>query len=901
MRLISVRLRCFRIHQDTGVLHFDAGRTLIAGPNEAGKSTLAEAVHRALFLKAKGATAEHRAMQPALGGVPEVDLSFAARGKVWNLRKRFAGNGTASLTTQGEAALSGEEAEAALAGLLGVEAGLSGRAAVAQWPHLWAWQGQSGDDPTPHATTQHGGLLQRLQDSGGAAAMLSELDGRLAARFATAWAEIFNLNKKPKAGSEVGRAAIALEEAQARRDAALRKSESLHQTVRDYESATAILTELAGSLESLHRQHREALARQDQIMALRQREAACQGPAADAASRLAAMEAAEILISRRREELKRLETSLSPGQARGQSLEEARALAAARAAEAASRHEAAAAARETARQRRDLAEAWTAQLGAAARLQELSAAMSQMEARGAELANLRQEAAALPDVDAARLNRIQQLDAAQASARAALRAMATTLEVLAADGPVEAGGSVMPAGSRRILTEDTEIYYGPSLRLRLRPGGGTSLEEARRKCAEADASLRGELSVCGLATVEEASLAAARRAELATRIRAAEAGLEGMGRSVSPKTLSAAREAHLTAQAEVSRRSAWLPDVALPAEPDGAMAFLQLARQGMEEAETAFLTARGVRDAAAGSLEEASKLLADHAAVQQTRNRELSDLQAQLRLLLDQHGADEARKEALSRVRLESQAAAESLEECRVGLAKLQPHLVTGDLERLTRALDQAAARKNEAETRRAVALNGLCSDGVEDPAAELAMAEAQVEELREKLLSVQRHAGAVSLLHGLFTEEQQALADQFTQPLADRISGYLECLFGPGSRASLALEDRRFTGLHLASRPGQDMGAFSFASLSGGTREQLAAAVRLAVAEILAADHDGCLPLVFDDAFTHSDPDRMLPLQRMLDLAAGRGLQIIVLTCHPAAYAGLGASTIHLVSNVIN
>ena len=72
-----------------------------------------------------------------------------------------------------------------------------------------------------------------------------------------------------------------------------------------------------------------------------------------------------------------------------------------------------------------------------------------------------------------------------------------------------------------------------------------------------------------------------------------------------------------------------------------------------------------------------------------------------------------------------------------------------------------------------------------------------------------------------------------------------------------------------------------------------MAAAVRLAMAEVLAADHEGCLPVVFDDAFAYSDPDRVNQLQRMLDLAATRGLQIIVLTCNPADYAALGARNI--------
>jgi len=86
-----------------------------------------------------------------------------------------------------------------------------------------------------------------------------------------------------------------------------------------------------------------------------------------------------------------------------------------------------------------------------------------------------------------------------------------------------------------------------------------------------------------------------------------------------------------------------------------------------------------------------------------------------------------------------------------------------------------------------------------------------------------------------------------------------------------------------------------AFENLSRGAREQAAAAVRLAMAEVLAADHGGCLPVVFDDAFAYSDPERVNQLQRMLDHAANHGLQVIVLTCNPSDYAALGARTITL------
>ena len=109
-----------------------------------------------------------------------------------------------------------------------------------------------------------------------------------------------------------------------------------------------------------------------------------------------------------------------------------------------------------------------------------------------------------------------------------------------------------------------------------------------------------------------------------------------------------------------------------------------------------------------------------------------------------------------------------------------------------------------------------------------------------------------------------------------------------------MSLDENQFQELQIA-RPGHEISACQFNQLSGGTREQVAAAFRLAMAEILAETHGGCLPLVFDDAFAYSDPEQVQILQRMLDLAASRGLQVIVLTCSPIDYAALGAKQVAL------
>jgi uncharacterized protein YhaN len=77
--------------------------------------------------------------------------------------------------------------------------------------------------------------------------------------------------------------------------------------------------------------------------------------------------------------------------------------------------------------------------------------------------------------------------------------------------------------------------------------------------------------------------------------------------------------------------------------------------------------------------------------------------------------------------------------------------------------------------------------------------------------------------------------------------------------------------------------------------REQLGLALRLSMADVLKEAHGGCLPLLFDDAFAHSDPGRIAVIEAMLRTAVARGLQVIVFTCDPQAYGRLGADTVLL------
>ena len=103
MRLVSATVRNYRILRELSV-QFDAHRTVIGGPNESGKSTLVEAIHRALFFRYKS-TAGLETIRPRhQTGFPEVIVEFEAAGVRYILRKLFRGaqGSVATLTADSE-------------------------------------------------------------------------------------------------------------------------------------------------------------------------------------------------------------------------------------------------------------------------------------------------------------------------------------------------------------------------------------------------------------------------------------------------------------------------------------------------------------------------------------------------------------------------------------------------------------------------------------------------------------------------------------------------------------------------------------------------------------------------------------------------------------------------------
>jgi hypothetical protein len=941
MKLLSVTIQNYRVHRNVTV-NFDDSRTVVSGQNETGKSTLVECVNAALFLRSRVTGAIQKGMLSEFhtGGHPTVELKFESGGREYTITKVFSGNQSASTTLRdqpaqrsrldqparrGEHAADGgssavspagspagsaagsrtlrdEEAEEKIHEIIQAEDIGGGRNLEArlkmQWAHLWVWQGASTEDPLTHANAdRHAQLLrERLSRVEGGGVLESPLDAAAARDIAARHADTFTDKGKPRSGSGLDVAMKSLEAAEAARAQAVGALETLDEAVDTIDTTSRTIAICDAKLGEAREELEQVRTNQGQATALAVTIAEEQAAAAtaEAAHAEAVRADAEIVVCRN--EIAAIESKIGPDLATLENLrqfEQAcsdRCDAATRAMMAAGRRQAeatAAFALHDMCEKHELLLVEREGLGGRCKL------IAEQRSKLQDLTALRD---LVPQVTDAELATITRLDRERELAEATLEAIATKVEVVAASGPVTLGGAVLGPGMPVTITGDAELAVGAAgavATVRISPGGGRSLAEATQRLDEARAALEAALVAAGIESVEAVRGAHSRRQALDADIHAVRLAIEGLGGDQADAELAGLDAKIARAAAEVLRRS-----------PAGFTRPASLAA-----AQAAVATAEGELAAAGEAVMEANREVTDarmqldnvadrhrRAADSLRANRaELDSLRTKATVLEERHGTDRAPKiVALAHA---SDTAAARVSASRARLARLAPEALELDRRRLERALTNLAATKQEAETSRRIARAKLELEGTTDPREDLARATARRRLAAADQARAAREADAVKLLASLFNEKKREVESQFVAPLTNRVQGYLERLYGEGTTVSVDYENGRFSRLTL-SRRGVNDATYEFSQLSSGAKEQTAAAFRLAMAEVLAADHDGCLPVVFDDAFVNSDADRQAALQRMLDLAASRGVQVIVLSCRPETYATLGAKMIKLPDN---
>jgi len=869
MRLEAIRVRDFRkLAAPVELAGLDPGLCVVAGDNEAGKSTLLDALRAALFERHNVGGATLDAMMP-FGSVvsPHVELDFTLAGRPFRLAKTF-GKGAAARLETPEGTFAGPDADARLAALFGFEE-IRGRAGEDQ---RRAARGHMGLLWMEQARVHHGleiGETARRTLRGALEAEVGDVLGGDGA------SEILEAARARRAAylTRTGRPTGALADATA--EAERRRAEA--------DAAAAELAEWEAEADALARDRadRAAFDAERRLETLAERLAAAEAALAEAErAETAAKAAAEARARAARE-------ADAARRARADRAALARAAAEADAALPALRADAEAAAtarndtrtrvaeararRETARTRLRETRAAATRADAARRAAEarrraeaLTGALTRARDHDARIAEARRAAAALR-LDPRALPGLREAARSLREAEIARDAAATQVEV-APDpgaGPARIAGAPLPQNTPHALDRDTEITLEGWGRLTVRPGAG-DLAERRDAVAAAGAALADALAAQGC----DSLAAAERAAEALARHDAARREAEAALAAVAPEGLAALARAAEDAAAEAARfaeaAGSQAPDTADPAAVEAAEA------EG-EAAEAALETA-AAREAAAG---EAAIRATTTLETAETAARDAARRLAEARAETPDDAlaaAETAAAEALT----EAETAATRAEAAR---AEAEPETARLTRDRFARALGSQRDERSALDVRiagREGRLQGRTGLGER---AELAASEAEAAEARAAALCAE--AEALDLLVATLAAAEAEARAAVLAPVVARARPYLRLL---QPEAELALsQDLDIAGLTRAGREEP------FERLSVGAREQVSVLVRLAFADWLAETGRPAM-VVLDDALNHADAARLERMQTALWKAAER-LQVLVLTCRPRDWTAAGAT----------
>ena len=871
MRLIACRLQNVRRHRELA-LQFGQQLTLIAGANESGKSTLVEALHKGLFLRATATGRGVEELRSRLhAGLPEVEISFAAAGASWRLRKRFAGaSGTCQLSNSSGLALSGPEAEEQLAALLGYTGPVEGRR-IAQlperWAHLWVRQGDAGLNPFNGSPERydHNRLVEQLQSS--SCALQSPRDQRVMERIQQEVAAFYTPSGRVKAGS-------ALAAAQQRSASAATALASAQQHVADLEAAMEQWRGINERLETIERDQRPALQRELQLEQQIHLLQARLEPLLQQAQERQRLEQQQQQQQREQSQLTQHLDALL--QEQRQQLQQQAQL----------------------QQQRQRLHGELQQLAQRQELvqrlldlQQLEAEAHQLREHQRELQRLQSEAeglkrqlAGLPEINAEQVKQLRQAEQALAQATTRCEAMAASVDVIASDQPIRLNGEALEQGERRRINSAAQLQVGAGVQIELSPGGGQALPQAleqQRRCQLQLQALQGQLR---LGSSEEAEAIERQRQglelELANLRQAARAipwsGLQQRLEQLEPRrqrleqAIAGAQELlAVLADDAGSRDPRSLDQSALHHLQDqlrnsssGRSQELERSQQQLLELET--------------MLQRSQTLLEQQRQHQAQLEGSLKVLGERLQALVQQPDTTELERQRgeLQALQKEQQALAQRRQRSDAGHSRDAATL----LQALEEEKDHLLSQRGQTEQR-------CQSLGATNPIAELEQRQATWEDAESERQQLERRGRALQLLLERFHKAQNDLANRYSEPLRQTIAPYLAELAAEPHQPLLGFDPQKgFQDLQL--RQGEE--AFAFERLSGGMREQLAAAVRLAMAEVLKPAYDNILPLVFDDAFVNSDRERLSGLRRMLRRGVEQNIQLVLLSCHPEDYLQL-------------
>jgi hypothetical protein len=557
-RLRVEQLRRFR--QPLELAGFEPGLNILAGPNEAGKSTLVRAIRAAFFERHKSSAVDDlRPWGEGSGAAPRVELDFTLGGQEHRLVKSFLGKKRCTLAI-GAQQLDGADAEDHLARLFGFGHAARGESKPEHWGIpglLWVQQGTGQEMDVRHARDHLHDALQGQVDTQ-AGALAATGGDALLEQLRAQRGLLLTATGKPRA--ELLQAEEAIDQAR--------------QQLATLDAQIGAYRQQVDQLATLQQQHAADAAERpwdaldQQLAETRQRQAtlaASQQQLAQDRQRLAELERTRQLLTQGLAALDQQDAdasarahALAQTATRLQAADTQAAHAQQQATQAARRAQAAAQSLQAARAhatRNTLQQQCEQARRDAARDAE---ALARAQAAHAQWATLQAEAAALPSLNAKQLQQLRTRDRALADATLQRQAVATRLAYALPPGQrlalqQEGNAQWIEAQGERLLDAPATLQLPGGGTLTITPGG-QDLASLARAHSHAAQALQAALEKLGLADLQEAEARLAAHTALQARLQLAEQALA----IVAPRGLDALQAAATAAQARIASADAAL-------------------------------------------------------------------------------------------------------------------------------------------------------------------------------------------------------------------------------------------------------------------------------------------------------------------------------------------------------
>ena len=246
--------------------------------------------------------------------------------------------------------------------------------------------------------------------------------------------------------------------------------------------------------------------------------------------------------------------------------------------------------------------------------------------------------------------------------------------------------------------------------------------------------------------------------------------------------------------------------------------------------------------------------------------------------------SDDARSQARSEALMAWDAAKAKAKECETKLNEIpgDPQKTLQKLERQLKGLEDAEATARDEEKQAEGRLQTLAAEGAY---SKLVACDEQLADLQSRIRREKLRMEATRLLYDTVTTCKAAMVAAVAAPVERTATNMLGRIAGPRLGSVRLTESFVPAGVRpeLAAEP------VDLANLSGGEQEQLFLIIRLALGQVLAREERQLV--VLDDVLNATDTGRLARVLTLLEECADR-LQIVILTCHPERYRGLEAAT---------